>query len=93
VALARSFAEAQAGTLARERLQRISDELQDRINEVDTVELEITSMRRRENITPRRARPPEIWAQQGDQYWPFDGEYWEDELPHYRQRVVNRCGR
>jgi hypothetical protein len=24
--------------------------------------------------------------------WPFDGEYWRDELGFYRQRVVNTCG-
>jgi hypothetical protein len=23
--------------------------------------------------------------------WPFDGEYWRDELGYYRQVVVNRC--
>jgi len=25
--------------------------------------------------------------------WPFDGEYWRDELGTYRQTVVNTCGR
>jgi hypothetical protein len=25
--------------------------------------------------------------------WPFDGEYWRDELGFYRQRVVSACGR
>ena len=25
--------------------------------------------------------------------WPFDGEYWRDELGFYRQQVTSRCGR
>ena len=27
------------------------------------------------------------------QRWPFDGEYWRDELGFYRQQVTNQCGR
>jgi len=27
------------------------------------------------------------------QLWPFNGEYWRDELPFYRQQVTSRCGR
>ena len=27
------------------------------------------------------------------QMWPFDGEYWRDELGFYRQQVTPRCGR
>ena len=29
----------------------------------------------------------------GGQLWPFDGEFWPDELPRYRQSIANRCGR
>jgi hypothetical protein len=25
--------------------------------------------------------------------WPFDGEYWRDELGFYRQVVESACGR
>jgi hypothetical protein len=25
--------------------------------------------------------------------WPFDGEYWRDELGFYRQVVVSKCGK
>jgi hypothetical protein len=27
------------------------------------------------------------------QVWPFDGEYWRDELGFYRQQVTSQCGR
>jgi hypothetical protein len=25
--------------------------------------------------------------------WPFNGEYWRDELGYYRQQVTYKCGR
>ena len=25
--------------------------------------------------------------------WPFDGEYWHDELGFYRQTITSKCGR
>ena len=25
--------------------------------------------------------------------WPFDGEYWRDELGFYRQTITSKCGR
>ena len=28
-----------------------------------------------------------IVAVQGDQVWPWDGEYWEDEVEHYREKA------
>ena len=24
--------------------------------------------------------------------WPFNGEYWRDELGYYRVKIVNKCG-
>ena len=26
-------------------------------------------------------------------FWPFDGQYWRDELGYYRFKIVNKCGR
>ena len=26
-------------------------------------------------------------------YWPFNGEFWRDELGYYRQVITSRCGR
>jgi hypothetical protein len=25
--------------------------------------------------------------------WPFNGEYWRDELGFYRQTITSKCGR
>ena len=98
LALARSFTVELGGRLVRDRLARVSGSLRDHMNEIDTVALEIDTVTRRalEDGTaltrePERAAP--IVAVQGDQVWPFDGEYWEDELPYYRELVTDLCVR
>ena len=35
----------------------------------------------------------EVHVDEEHQMWPFDGEYWRDELGFYRQQVTSRCGR
>ena len=70
-------------------------------NQVDTVEVEIVSFRRDELDQEQQQQLSEIrTAARGDvvvdeehQMWPFDGEYWRDELGFYRQQVTNQCGR
>ena len=37
------------------------------------------------------ARPP--MPQAGHEYWPFDGEYWPDEIGYYRYTVKDACPR
>lgn len=101
VALAKSFAVDQTGDLARGRYNRLIDELMDLSNQVDTVEVEIVSFRRDELDQEQQQQFTDIAAAaQGDvvvdeehQMWPFDGEYWRDELGFYRQQVTNQCGR
>ena len=101
VALAKSFAVDQTGDLARGRYNRLIDELMDLSNQVDTVEVEIVSFRRDELDQETQDQFTAIaGAAQGDvvvdeehQMWPFDGEYWRDELGFYRQQVTNQCGR
>jgi hypothetical protein len=39
----------------------------------------------------RLARPP--MPQAGHEYWPFDGEYWPDEIGYYRYTVKDACPR
>ena len=81
--VARSFAVDQTGDLARGRYTRLIDELNELMTQVDTVSLEIDTYRR-----------GEISAEMEEQQmWPFDGEYWRDELGFYRQQVTSQCGR
>lgn len=98
LALARSFAVERTGGLARERLHRLVEELNERMQQMDTVELELATARRGEleHPNPRPMGPADggpIYAVQGDQIWPFEGEWWADELPFYMQDVQNRCSR
>ena len=87
--------------LARGRYNRLIDELMDLSNQVDTVEVEIVAFRRDELDQETQEQFTAIaGAAQGDvvvdeehQMWPFDGEYWRDELGFYRQQVTNQCGR
>ncbi len=101
VALAKSFAIDQAGDLARGRYNRLIDELMDLSNQVDTVELEIATYLRgqlgqevQEQMTvARESGGGRVEVDEEHQLWPFDGEYWRDELGFYRQQVTNQCGR
>ncbi|MBW2546676.1 MAG: hypothetical protein JRE82_05465 [Deltaproteobacteria bacterium] len=80
VSLARAFAVDQAGDLARGRYKRLIRELRDLSNQVDTVELEIATFR-------------DVNVDEEHQLWPFNGEWWRDELGFYRQQVTNLCTR
>ena len=33
----------------------------------------------------------DFYAQNGYRYWPFEGEYWRDEIGSYQYVGVNRC--
>ncbi len=101
VAIARVFAVDATGDLARARYDRLVTELQELMNQIDTVELEITTARRDEldsdledqmNELARR-RGGDVKVDEEHQVWRFDGEYWRDELGFYRQQVTYQCGR
>jgi hypothetical protein len=36
------------------------------------------------------SRPP--MPASGHEYWPFDGEYWPDEIGYYRYTIKDACG-
>src|SRR5690606_18994055 len=99
--VAKSFAVDQTGDLARGRYSRLIDELNELMTQVDTVELEIATYTRgqlsqemREQQTQvQRARGLNVEVDEEHQVWPFDGEYWRDELGFYRQQVTSQCGR
>jgi hypothetical protein len=89
------------GDLARARYSRLIENLQDLMNQIDTVDLEIATYERgtlerevQEQMTAAaRSGGGEVEVDEEHQVWPFDGEYWRDELGFYRQQVTNQCGR
>lgn len=101
IAVAKSFAVDSTGDLARGRYQRVIDELNDLMNQIDTVLIEITTAQRgnisrqaQDQMTAAaRSGGGSVEVDEEHQVWPFDGEYWRDELGFYRQQVTNQCGR
>jgi tetratricopeptide (TPR) repeat protein len=101
IAVAKSFAIDQAGDVARGRYSRLIEELQNLMNQVDTIELEIATYERgtldqemqQQMTEAQRSSGGDVEVDEEHQLWPFDGEYWRDELGFYRQQVTNRCGR
>lgn len=100
-ALAKSFAIEQTGNLARGRYERLTNELQDFMNQIDAVDLEVATFERgqlsqemqAQQVTAERAGGGKVEVDEEHQVWPFDGEYWRDELGFYRQAVTSQCGR
>ncbi len=101
VAVAKSFAIDQTGELARNRYERLIFELEDLSNQVDAVELEIATYRRGnldqemqdQMTTAQNSTGGDVEVDEEHTLWPFEGEYWRDELGFYRQQVTNQCGR
>ncbi len=99
VMLARSFAIDQTGDLVKGRYNRLLEEVQELANQMDTIEIEILNFRRDqlkqgEGFLPVIAsRAGEVVVDSEHVVWPFNGEYWRDELGYYRQEVTNRCVR
>lgn len=103
-AVARSFALEGAADLVRARYRRAAEELRDLENQATSISIEILDAHRAElaleaqgaHIPPGGVHEPEIVAV--DQWedgllWPYQGEWWQDELGTYRQRVRSRCTR
>jgi hypothetical protein len=82
----------------RERLDTLREALVARFNEMDTIALETATSRREivmgdAVLSEESRREAEVIADLGVEVWPFDGEYWQDEVPYYREVVRDRCGR
>jgi tetratricopeptide (TPR) repeat protein len=100
--LARELAVRNAGTLARDRYQRNLDELNEHLRDAAKILIDITAAERNkldqqvvsgqlskeESLTYGVVKPDDEHV-----LWPFDGEYWRDELGFYRQVVTSRCGK
>ena len=101
IAIAKAFAVDQTGDLARGRYNRLITELQELLNQVDGIAIEILNYRRgtleqamqQQQIEAARTGGGNVEVDEEHQVWPFDGEYWRDELGFYRQQVTSQCGR
>ncbi|MBW2523543.1 MAG: hypothetical protein JRI23_05185 [Deltaproteobacteria bacterium] len=99
--LARAIAVRQAGNLARLRYQRNIDELKEHLRNGQKIIVDITNAQRKkldEEIVSGQFTKEEaleygmVKPDEEHVLWPFDGEYWRDELGFYRQVVHSKCG-
>ena len=98
---ARKFAINQAGDLARGRYQRNLDELNERIRDAQKILIDITAAQRgqlEQAAVGAQVREEEsvvniVKPDEEHVIWPFNGEYWRDELGFYRQTIRSKCGR
>jgi tetratricopeptide (TPR) repeat protein len=98
--LRKSEAEAQAGKLARERINRLVNELQTfgrdgikiRIEVLNAKANKISSEARKETLSADHKEEP-IVIDDEHFMWKFNGEYWKDELGYYRFRIRSKCAK
>ncbi len=102
VKFARQQAVKQAGELAMQRYQRNLDELDEHLRNGEKILIDITNALRNkldEKLKGGQVSKAEskifgvVKPDEEHVLWPFDGEYWRDELGFYRQVVESACGR
>lgn len=90
------------GNLVRARYERLLAEIHDFMNQGTRVEIEILKALRGEldveisaeqEVSGPTINEAKISASAEHQLWPFEGEFWRDELGYFRQPISNRCGR
>jgi len=101
IQLARDIAVRNAGQLAKERYQRNLDELNEHLRDSAKILIDITAAQRNQldqviagaQVTVEESKRNIVEADAEHVIWPFDGEYWRDELGFYRQTITSKCGR
>jgi hypothetical protein len=100
--LARDLAVRRTGELALQRYQRNLDELNEHLRNGEKILIDITAAKR--NLLDEAIKKDQVTAEEAKIFgvvnpdsehvlWPFDGEYWRDELGFYRAVVMSACGR
>ncbi len=99
--LARDLAVRNAGELARQRYQRNLDELNEHLRDSAKILIDITAAQRNQldqaiqgsQVTQAESKANIVKPDEEHVIWPFNGEYWRDELGFYRQSITSKCGR
>jgi hypothetical protein len=100
--LARDIANKNAGKLAKSRYNRNMDELDEHLRNGEKILIDITSAQR--NLLDEKLQQGQVSKAESKIFgvvkpdeehllWPYQGEYWRDELGFYRQVVESACGR
>jgi tetratricopeptide (TPR) repeat protein len=100
--LQKSLAQNEAGQVAQRRIKRVSKEIQELIKQAIKVEYEtingqknkLEASLRNEQVVPANvADQTNIQPDDEHLFWPFDGQYWKDELGYYRFKIRSQCSR
>jgi tetratricopeptide (TPR) repeat protein len=98
--LAKEIAVRNAGTLGKDRYNRYLDELNEHLRNAQKIVIDVVNAERGRlegGVDQLSAKDAETYGvvNPDDEHvlWPFDGEYWRDELGFYRQVVVSKCGK
>lgn len=99
--LARELAVRNTGQLARDRYQRNLDELNEHLRNTSKILIDITAAQRNQldvaiaggQVSQAESKANIVKPDEEHVIWPFDGEYWRDELGFYRQTITSKCGR
>ena len=100
--LAKDLAVRNAGELARLRYQRTVDEINEHLRNAAKILIDVTAAER--NKLEQAVQSGQVSRAESRIYgvvtpdeehvlWPFNGEFWRDELGFYRQVVISKCGR
>lgn len=96
--LQKSLAEADAGKLARERVERLMRELREFSRDSRKIHIEVLNAQAGQiSATARGERisgdhkEERIVIDDEHFMWRFNGEYWKDELGYYRFRIRSKC--
>lgn len=100
--IARQLAVRHAGEIALQRYKRSVDEIDEHLRNGEKILIDITAAQR--NLLDEKIKGGQVSKAEAKIFgvvkpdeehfiWPFDGEYWRDELGFYRQVVESACGR
>lgn len=96
--LQKSLAEADAGKLARERIERLHNELREFGR--DSVKVKIEVLNAQAGQISAKAKGERVSSDHKEErivvddehfMWKFNGEYWKDELGYYRFKIRSKC--
>ncbi len=101
IGLAKTAAIRRTGKLARDRYKRNLNDLKGHLRSAQKIVVDITNAQRKrldETIATGQWTAEDAYefgqvpADAEHMIWPFNGEYWRDELGYYRQVVRSNCG-
>lgn len=94
----KSLAEAEAGRVAREKLERLEGDINDQVKQARKIRYEILNAKANKIAAEYKAKrkggkekAEVILVDDEHQTWDFQGEYWKDELGFYRFRIADKC--